>query len=154
MVPNVSQLLTKTKTFELNQSLTCADFGIYVATCVICHEQYVGQPSNKFSKRWSAHHNNWNKEDCKTDSDKDQMALSRHYSENHSTINKPPLHEAYTVTFVEQPSCHSLDICENKWYHLIDAQINIQNMILPMWNNYYNALCCLTQSDVVFRFVH
>ena len=33
----------------------------------------------------------WNKHDCKTDSDKDQMALSRHYSENHSTINKPPL---------------------------------------------------------------
>ena len=57
MVPNVSQLLTKTKTFKLNQSLTCADFGIYVvvATCVICHEQYVGQTSNKFSKRWSAH---------------------------------------------------------------------------------------------------
>ena len=118
MVPNVSQLLTKTKTFKLNQSLTCAEFGIYVATCVICHEQYVGQTSNKFSKRWSAHRSNWNKQDCKTDRDKGQMALSRHYSEN-------------TVTFVEQPSCHSLDICENKWYHLIDAQINIQNMILP-----------------------
>jgi len=74
---------------------------------------------------------NWNKQYCKTDSDKDQMALSRHYSENHGTTNKQPLHEVYTVTFVEQPSCHSLDICENKWYHLIDAQINIQNMILP-----------------------
>ena len=131
MVPNVSQLLTKTKTFKLNPSLTCADFGIYVATCVICHEQYVGQTSNKFSKRWSAHRSNWNKQDCKTDRDKDQMALSRHCSENHGTINKPPLHEAYTVTFVEKPRCHSLDICENKWYHLIDAQINIQNMILP-----------------------
>jgi len=131
MVPNVSQLLTKTKTFKLNQSLTCADFGIYVATCVICHEQYVGQTSNKFSKRWTAHRSNWNKQDCKTDSDKDQMALSRHYSENHGTINKPPLHEAYTVTFVEQPSCVTLWISENKWYHLIDAQINIQNMILP-----------------------
>ena len=59
------------------------------------------------------------------------MALSRHCSENHGTINKPPLHEAYTVTFVEQPSCHSLDICENKWYHLIDAQINIRKTILP-----------------------
>ena len=96
MVPNVSQLLTKTKTFKLNQSLTCADFGIYVATCVICHEQYVGQTSNKFSKRWSAHRNNchWNKQDCKTDSDKDQTALSRHFSENHSTINKPSLHKA------------------------------------------------------------
>jgi len=81
------------------------------------------------------------------------MALSRHHSENHGTINKPPLHEAYTVTFVEQPSCHSLDIFESKRYHLTDAQINIQNTILPMLNNYYDALCCLTQSDVVFRFV-
>ena len=35
MVPNVSQLLTKTKTFKLNRSLTCADFDIYVTTCVI-----------------------------------------------------------------------------------------------------------------------
>ena len=60
-----------------------------------------------------------------------RMALSRHYSENHGTINKPPLHEAYTVTFVAQPSGHSLDICENKWCHLIDAETNIQNMILP-----------------------
>ena len=88
MVPNVSQLLTKTKTFKLNQSLTSADFGIYVATCVICHEQYVGQTSNKFSKRLSAHRSNWNKQDCKTDREKDQMALSRHYSENHGTIKK------------------------------------------------------------------
>ena len=128
MVPNVSQFLTKTKTFKLNQSLPCADFGIYVATCVICHEQYVGQTSNKFSKRWSVHRSNWKKQDCKTDSDK---ALSWHYSENHGTTNKPPLHKAYTITFVEQPSCHSLDICENEWYHLIDMQINVQNMILP-----------------------
>ena len=36
------------------------------------------------------------------------MALLRHYSENHGTINKPPLHEAYTVTFVEQLSCVTL----------------------------------------------
>jgi len=59
------------------------------------------------------------------------MALSRHYSENNGTMSKPPLHEAYTVTFVEQPGCPFLDICENKWYHLFDAQIIIQNMILP-----------------------
>ena len=85
MVPNVAQLLTKTKTFKLNQSLTCADFGIYVATCVICHEQYVGQTSNKFSKRWSTHRSNWNKQDCKTDSDKDLVAAlfrePRHYKQ-------------------------------------------------------------------------
>jgi len=50
MLPNVSQLLTKTKTFKLNQSLTCADFGIYVATCVICHEQYLVKLATNFPK--------------------------------------------------------------------------------------------------------
>ena len=84
MVPNVSQLLTKTTTFKLNQSLTCADFDIYVATCVICHAQYVGQTSNKFSKRWSAHRSNWNKQDCKT----------KHFSRGGENISRgasPPL---------------------------------------------------------------
>jgi len=98
MVPNVLQIFAKTTPLSLKQHLTRADFGIYVATCVICHEQYVGQTSNKFSKRSSAHRSNWNKQDCKTDSDKDQMALSRHYSEIHGTTNKPPLHRVYTVT--------------------------------------------------------
>ena len=99
MVPNVSLLVTKTKTCKLNQSLTCSDFGIYVATCVICHEQYVGQTSNKFSKRWSAHRSSWNKQDCKTDSDKDQMALSRHYSENHGIINKYSIIESKDLVY-------------------------------------------------------
>jgi len=30
--------------------LNCSDFLIYVGTCVICHEQYADQPSNKVSK--------------------------------------------------------------------------------------------------------
>ena len=84
-----STQLAKTKTSDLNQSLTCADFGIYIATCVICHEQYVGQTSNTFSKIWSAHRSNWNKQDCKTDSDKDQMVAAlfrepRHYKQANS----------------------------------------------------------------------
>jgi len=41
MASHVSQIISKTKTFPLNQNLTCADYGIYVATCVLCHEQYV-----------------------------------------------------------------------------------------------------------------
>jgi len=59
------------------------------------------------------------------------MALSRHCSKSHGPANKPPIHKAYTVTFGEQPSFHSLNICENKWYHQLDARIKIQNMILP-----------------------
>jgi len=31
-------------------------------------------------------------------------------------VNKPPIHEAYTVTFVEEPNSLSLDFCEDKWY--------------------------------------
>ena len=59
------------------------------------------------------------------------MALSRHFSESHGNVNKPPIHEAYAVTFVEEPNSLSLDFCEDKWYHKLNAQINIKNMILP-----------------------
>ena len=41
MVPNVSQLLTKTKTFKLNKSLTCAGFGIYVMNSMLRLVWYV-----------------------------------------------------------------------------------------------------------------
>jgi len=60
---------------------------------------------------------------------KDKVVLSRHFSEFHGNVNKP--HEAYTVTFVEQPNYLSSDFCEDKWYHKLNAQIIIQNMILP-----------------------
>jgi len=61
MVPRVSQTMSKTETFPLNQNLTCGNYGIYVATFVLCHEQYVAQTKNKFSKRWSADRSNWNR---------------------------------------------------------------------------------------------
>jgi len=77
-------------------------------------------------REWSGHRNNWSRPD-----DKDEIALSPHYSVLHSIVNKPPIHEACTAAFTEQPSFHSLDKCEDKWYHQLDAQINIQNMILP-----------------------
>jgi len=40
------------------------------------------------------------------------------------------MHEASTITFVEQPNFYLLDKCDDKWYHLLDIQINIQNIIL------------------------
>jgi len=52
-------------------------------------------------------------------------------------VNKPPIHEAYTVTFVEEPNSLSLDFCEDKWYQKLNAQINIhQNMILNAQDNH------------------
>ena len=100
MMPCVSQIMGTNKTFPLNQKLTCANYGIYVATCVICHEQYVGQTKNKFSMRWSSHRSNWNRPNCEFDENKkDKVALLRHFSESHGDVSKPPIHEAYTVTF-------------------------------------------------------
>ena len=68
----------------------------------------------------------WNDEN-----NKDKVALLRHFSESHGNVNKPPTHEAYTFTFVKEPNSRSSDFCEDKWYHKLNAQINIQNMILP-----------------------
>jgi len=115
MVPCVSQIIGKNNTFPLNQNLTCTNYGIYVATCVICQEQYVSETKNKFSKRWSLHYSNWNRPNCEIDeNNKDRSALSWHYSVFHSNVNKTLIHGAYTVTFVEQPNFLSLNFCEDK----------------------------------------
>jgi len=59
------------------------------------------------------------------------MALLRHFSEFHDDVNRPPTHQVYTVALVEELVCLSLGFCKDKWYHKLNAQINIQNMILP-----------------------
>ena len=39
----------------LRRRLNCSDSGIYVATCTLCQEQYVGQTITSFATRWNAH---------------------------------------------------------------------------------------------------
>ena len=48
---------------ESKSDIRKLNYGIYVATCVICHQQYVSQTVNKFSTGWSSHPSNWNKPD-------------------------------------------------------------------------------------------
>jgi len=135
MVLCVSQLMSKTKTFQLNQNFTCANYGIYVATCVLCHEQYIGQTKKKFSKICSSHRSNRNRTNCKDDK-KDEVDFSRHYALFHGNVNKPPIHKAHTVTFIQQSNFHSL-IGEDEWYNQFDAQIYIHSMILPAWHIFF-----------------
>jgi len=55
---------------------------------------------------------------CEIDeNNKDKVALSRHFSEFHGNVNKLPIHDAYIITFVEEPNSLCLDFCEGKWYH-------------------------------------
>jgi len=88
IVPNPNCFINTDKniTFLWNQSLACANYGIYVATCVISHQEYIGLTINKFSNRRSAHQGTWNKSDNGDGSD--QIGLSRHYSLFHGIINK------------------------------------------------------------------
>jgi len=39
---------TDKEIFLLNQNPTCANYGIYVATCLIYHQHYTGQTKNTF----------------------------------------------------------------------------------------------------------
>ena len=51
------------KRLRLHQRLTCRNFGIYLATCIIdnCGKQYVGQTKNSFRERWGGHRSQWKK---------------------------------------------------------------------------------------------
>jgi len=90
----------------------------------------INVKKNKFSQRWSSHRSDWNRTNCEIDeNNEDNVTLSLHFADVHGNLNKPPIHEAYTVTFVEQPNSLSLDFCEDKWCHKLNAQIIIQNMI-------------------------
>ena len=65
------------KISALKQTLYCSNYGIYVATCRLCHKQYIGQTINKFSKRWCHHRFIWNQ--FKYDNIDDKAALLHHY---------------------------------------------------------------------------
>ena len=68
------------KTYTLRKSLTCADAEIYVATCRICGEHYVGQTITSFSTRWNTHRKLWNEG---ATNDGDRTALLTHYNTVH-----------------------------------------------------------------------
>ena len=66
------------KIFALKQTSECSNYGIYVATCRLCHKQYIGQTINKFSKRWCHHRFKF-----KYDKIDDKAALLHHYHTFH-----------------------------------------------------------------------
>ena len=81
MVSKVTALHSKGKLFPLRQMLTCANYGIYVATCQLCGEQYVGQTSNKFSKCWNSQRSSWNA--VNLSDDQEQVPLLQHVVHEH-----------------------------------------------------------------------
>ena len=147
MVPSTKVLQTNFGNFNLRQNLTCSNYGIYVTTCQLCNNQYVGQTKNIFSTRWNSHRKNWKNFDFLFKSDK--AALLKHFYEQHRSfsLNKPDIAECFFVVFVEQPSVMNLDVCEDKWASLIRANLNIKKNNMP--ESYVIALCytCIFLSE-------
>jgi len=128
MVPKVTAVHSKGKLFPLRQMQTCANYGIYVATCKLYGEQYVGQTSNKFWKRWNYHRSSWKA--VNLPDDQEQVPLLQHVVHEHDIEKKLKISECFIVTFVEQHSYDYLYICEDKWLNKISASIN-KHRILP-----------------------
>ena len=135
MVWPVSMVKSKTtgKKYQIKQHLTCKNFGIYMAECILddCGQQYIGLTKNPFSTRWTAHRTKWKIGD--TQGQNDDAALNQHYAKFHQkTIpNKPPLHGAFKVTFLQQPDANKLEIAEDNWATKLKPTINIQRMVTP-----------------------
>jgi len=75
-VPNSFRKPRQKQSFPKNKRLARTIYGIYVATCVICHQHNVGQTVNNFSARWSINPYTWNKPHSRAVSL--QIILSQH----------------------------------------------------------------------------
>ena len=126
------------KLFKVKQNLTCNNYGIYAAQCLVCDQTYVGQSKNKFSTRFNAHRKNW--KDAlngilrQNEFNKDENALFNHYQKFHK-INQDKLEfdQAYKIIFVEQPAPHNLNLAESTWASDLEAEINVAKMFLPRY---------------------
>ena len=129
MVHTTNEIQSKSgNSFILRRRLNCSDSGIYVATCTLCQEQYVGQTITSFATRWNSHRKVWN--DGVTE-DGDRAALLTHYKKKHNG-HTYTFAEAFLVTFIDRPnSTEHLDIMESNWICRLQADININKTILP-----------------------
>ena len=126
---------------KLKQHLNCKNYGIYLATCKICGENYVGQSKNAFATRWRGHRKIWketiNLQNIEINKkNKDEQALVLHYKNNHKEkmkIKSPELSDIYNVTFLEQSNKSSLNLAENFWISKMNAKINIMKTFLPKY---------------------
>ena len=113
------------KKFYLKQSLTCRNYGNYVAKCKFCKIQYEGQTKNKYSTRWNNHRSSWNKFYINNDSDR-AAHLEHFYKFYFDVLNaKPDITDCLLVIFVKQLDKTSLHWCENKTTNYLNAKINI-----------------------------
>jgi len=97
----------KNKTFPVKQNLTCTNYGSYVAACVICNQQHVGQTETNFPR-------DGHRIQVIGTNQISGMTVTKWFYRSTVQRSIPPIYEALTVTFVKQPSFHSPHTYEDK----------------------------------------
>ena len=119
------------KSIRLKKQLTCKSSGVYAAKCSECNEYYVGQTITPFSQRWNSHRFCW--KNTITSETNDRAALKLHYAYKHPK-SKKDFKDAYSVVFVDTTANHAgLDFLESRWINYLQATININKTILPLY---------------------
>ena len=137
MIIEKNKIINKSgELINLRKQLNCSDYGIYLATCKVCKENYVGQTMTSFSKIWNTHRNIWNnstnsKFNTEETKFEDNQALVMHYKKKHGETKGKLLSDAYSVTLLEKPDKTKLDIAENFWIYKLNTTINISSTFLP-----------------------
>ena len=118
--------------FPIYQSISCQDFGIYVVTCRICGQQYVGQTITTFAKRWAQHRAVWKQPG--NNNNNDRASLRLHYTNNHNDKINKDINTNYTITFIQTTDTPTnLDFLESRWIARLNAQININSTVLNLY---------------------
>ena len=105
--------------------MTCKNSGVYATKCE-CNEYYVGQPITSFTQRL-------NSKVLLEKYDFIELPLN---STTHITIpSKWNFKDAYSVAFVDTAANHAdLDFLESGWIGYLQATININKTMLPLYS--------------------
>jgi len=80
--------------------MICENYNVYVVTCVACHQQYC-----MLAKQYRIFLREGQRAEVLGINQIIGITAAKwSYSVFHGIINKPPIYESYSVTFVEQPS--------------------------------------------------
>ena len=114
------------------------NYGICVATCVICNQQYCMLANNKQTFQTVSIQK---KPEKNIRHDSDQMAFSWHYAVICGILNKPPIYGSYTIAFVVLPS---FDSCQLVMFNDIFS-ISLCPFVWPLSSTHIGAIGWWTQ---------
>ena len=101
MVPFTDKIVSSSgKTFFLTENLISADYGVNVATCKLCSEQYVEQLINKFFETSTTDRNH---ESLNTQQQNGNAAPLFHCSNYHHDHTNVQLLDCCEITYVFKP---------------------------------------------------